>query len=1318
MRTVFAPPASSRAVGSTRWANRHSGLRRLLAAVMGMALVGLVGGVACAQDLQLRVAWGGGDAVTWHGTIAVEPGKIVLSRALGVEADEPGSMWTDAGQLIIRQRSSRQYDGVDLDIETPPDSTSESRLIVALEPAGEPTLRRVFEIKLSELIDSERLETLDDHDNRLIIRRAPGDRLRVRVQNPSLVLAPSEPLQLQLQPHLIAKYPGGKESLQIVTKLTRARGGEELNNDRRQAEITTDGQAYKEMGLRVEAPVDEGVYDFVITATVPAMRRLTSNPFGTRERVVARRVVQFVVIDPDKPTGDRKTSPDKVVDEINPDKPWWKRVTQFSTLPGLKEGPLENGDVRMWQHPTLGKMIQIGPGATEPNANWTAYPLSIQQTGQPHILEVEYPSDLAQSMSISVLEPNAAGAVLPVGLDSGVFVSDEAADFAPSLLRHRLVFWPRTKDPVVLITNRRDDIPAVHGRIRVLGPPKSFRVGSINLGGTSVSRLPRAVAGDTATGNRMFAAYMERPLVPENFSATEAFDPTTALSMDDWVTFYEAGTRLTEYLNYAGYNALFLSVLAGGSTIYPSQLLEPTPRYDTGTFLAAGHDPVRKDVLEMLFRLCDREGIRLVPVLQFSSALPELEVLRRRNGPEAIGLELLNANGKRWPQVHSQVSGPAAHYNPLNARVQKAIVAVVGELVDRYRGHHAFGGLAIGCSGNGYALLPGPDWGLDAQTVSQFERDTGIGLSEKAGGGPSPAVRIQREYRNRWLDWRADRLRDFHGRLAAGLRVSLPNGKLYVATTKVLQSPDIEEMLRPSLPARFRPDDALLAAGIRPAAYRQVETNEVPIVLLNPQHVSQHDALHLQAFPLQLTGKSGLPDSLGRSGEAGSFFSLRPDEVRLTSFDQKSPFGQKSTRTLLVPHLAPSGEMNRRRFVRSLAAADTKNFVNGGWMLPLGQEGGLRDLIAAYRRLPDATFETIEGSHQPLTIRRYNNNRETYIYLVNDSPWPCRATLDLSNRAADSEDANPEELSGTRKAPRLIQDSWLIELNRFDFFAMRCDAPDVQVANVVAQIDDRVPDTLRARIKQLSDRVAVLNQPSEIGVLENPDFELAQPNGTVSGWQLNGPDGIEAEQDLRERITGRASVRLTSNGNVASLVSHPIKMPRTGRLAFTVSLKTDPKFKGPVRLAVSGQHAGRDYYRFGVVSGSPQWRPFRFPTVDLPLDGLENLQIRFDLMGAGAVWIDDVHVSVLDFNENERREFSKILFNAHLALEDGRVSDCQQLLHGYWPRFLLTHVPDRGLPAVIESPRDRQAELPPPHGEDRPKKNVPAWKRLLPGSWQ
>ncbi len=54
-----------------------------------------------------------------------------------------------------------------------------------------------------------------------------------------------------------------------------------------------------------------------------------------------------------------------------------------------------------------------------------------------------------------------------------------------------------------------------------------------------------------------------------------------------------------------------LGVLADGSTIYPSALADPTPRYDTGVFFTSAQDPVRKDVLEMLLRMFDREGMQL-----------------------------------------------------------------------------------------------------------------------------------------------------------------------------------------------------------------------------------------------------------------------------------------------------------------------------------------------------------------------------------------------------------------------------------------------------------------------------------------------------------------------------------------------------------------------------------------------------------------------------------------------------------------------------------------------------------------------------------
>jgi len=40
------------------------------------------------------------------------------------------------------------------------------------------------------------------------------------------------------------------------------------------------------------------------------------------------------------------------------------------------------------------------------------------------------------------------------------------------------------------------------------------------------------------------------------------------------------------------------------------------------------------------------------------------------------------------------------------------------------------------------------------------------------------------------------------------------------------------------------------------------------------------------------------------------------------------------------------------------------------------------------RRLPGEPFATVEGETQPVTIRTLVRDGQTYVYLVNDSPWP------------------------------------------------------------------------------------------------------------------------------------------------------------------------------------------------------------------------------------------------------------------------------------------------------------------------------------------
>ncbi len=137
-----------------------------------------------------------------------------------------------------------------------------------------------------------------------------------------------------------------------------------------------------------------------------------------------------------------------------------------------------NGDSDTWNHPVLGPMVQLGPHGTAPDISWEAYPLPINHPGQVHVLEVEYPSDVPQAMGISLLEPNAAGAVMPIGLDSGVYVTDEEAESPPRLSKHRIVFWPKTKTPLVLITNRREGSRAVYGKITVYSAPGVATIGA------------------------------------------------------------------------------------------------------------------------------------------------------------------------------------------------------------------------------------------------------------------------------------------------------------------------------------------------------------------------------------------------------------------------------------------------------------------------------------------------------------------------------------------------------------------------------------------------------------------------------------------------------------------------------------------------------------------------------------------------------------------------------------------------------------------------------------------------------------------------
>ncbi len=498
-----------------------------------------------------------------------------------------------------------------------------------------------------------------------------------------------------------------------------------------------------------------------------------------------------------------------------------------------------------------------------------------------------------------------------------------------------------------------------------------------------------------------------------------------------------------EYLNYVGYGGQMLTVMADGSTIYPSALVEPTPRYDNGIQFEAAQDPMRKDGLELMLRLFDREGLKLIPALQFAAPLPELETRLRIGGDEAVGIQLIGPDGTPYVDKRPPLPGVAPHYNPLNPLVQEAMLAVVRELVQRYKEHPSFAGLAIEMSADSFTQLPGELWGLDDATIARFQKETGV---ELPGAGEARFAQraqflsdpSQAKARDAWLNWRGEVLAHFYRQVRNELISARRDATLYLAATNLFDSPDAQRRLRPTLPPPARVDDVLLSLGIRQDLLRE----EQGLTLLRPQRLQPPGPVTVHAVDIELNHASDFDAALRTQNSPGVLFLHEPQRIRLASFDTKGPTGKEKTNLSLMSEFSPADRRNRQRFVHALVSLDPVAMFDGGWLMPLGEEESLADIVAAYRRLPTGKFETLTEPASLVTIRQLATRSSTYAYLVNDSDWPVTVQMHLDMPPG----CRVQELSGRRRLPAPSGEAWTVSLEPFDLVAVRFSSPDVHVS--------------------------------------------------------------------------------------------------------------------------------------------------------------------------------------------------------------------------------------------------------------------------------
>lgn len=1282
-----------------------------------------------AEDLRLRlrVEWGGGPERVWQGTLAVSQGRVFNVQPLGLEADESATIWNDTTRVYVAGRSPRTYDGVDVSLEAPRDAV----LRIDLTNPSETQPPQRIEVPLTQILDEPRNEALGSGGARIVVRRAPGDKLRVQFYRDHLLFVPGEVWHIAVEPALSGLTPGSRVRLQ-----SRLVGSDTLQHwsDDREWTAPAEGDTNSAATLAVTMPQTEGVYDLVVQAA----RRAITDRIGLRPPTEERRI-QVIVVAPQKPIARSEPQPPTfdVLAEIDPAQAaWWDRFTAWPAnlprVPNMRRGPLGNGNLATLEHP-LGKFARLGPGGREPDTAWEAYPLPIARPGQPHIVEVEYPADASQTLGLSIVEPNAAGAVVPIGLDSGLYTPPEASDQTPTIERHRLIFWPRTSAPLLLVTNRRQGQLAVYGKIRLLGQ-KGTMWPTLQRQLEPIAPLPRApFAGDTQAG-RQWLAYYDRPLFTANFGAPQALDVNSAMTgrtLHDWHTFDVGVRRLTEYLHHVGYSGAIVSALADGGTLYPSQIIEPTPRHDDGMYFATGQDPVRKDVLELLLRHGDREQLRFVPAVQLAAPLKPLEQLLRAGGAPAVGVELIGVDGQPWIATHGARQGLAPYYNPLHPQVQEAMTAVIAEVVDRYSPHGSFHGIAIQMNADGYAQFPGGDWGLDAATIARFEQETGINLAAH-GTQSARAAAVIGEHRERWLAWRAQQLALWYRRVSEYVATRKPGAKLYLLPGDLLHRPELERDLQPALPRTTTIDQAWLAAGVDPAQLRALPH----VTLLRPEREAPLNSLAASAVNLEFNAAPEWDTQFVDADEPAWLFYHPPLETRLASFEPKSPF--RKTNMRLVTEASPAGSRNRQRFAHALAKHDTQLMADGGWLLPLGQEDELRDLVASFRGLPAARFETLAPATPPVTIRTYADGQRSYLYLVNDSPW--KATVTLAVQAPDGCRLDP--LGATRRFPPLQGDGeqrwWTIDLAPYDVVAGVFSSAAARVTNPTIRLPNQASEWLDTRIAELWARAATLNNPPVPQLAPNTDFELSPVGSLIpSDWEIDPRAGSSVKLDDQQRHGGRYSAHIIAGTFGAELQSKPFTVPSTGRLSLSLWMRVaEAQQPTVIRVGVQGEVSGQPWSRaatLGNIAGAqpvqPTWTQYLLEVPELPSDALGQLRVMVELVGTGEAWIDDIELMDLDFKEAERLELSKIITTIEYQRKAGELAECLRSLEGYWPRYLRAHVPQSDQPlarTLVKTTPTAQAQSTaakepqparPAESEKRPslldrmKRFLPKWSR-------
>jgi len=582
----------------------------------------------------------------------------------------------------------------------------------------------------------------------------------------------------------------------------------------------------------------------------------------------------------------------------------------------------------------------------------------------PYLIEWEYPDDKVRTMEMIAQSAKHPGE--DYGLQTGVFCGDEYK-LSMKILTHRSILWARTKDYAFIFMTAREGKPAAVSELRIY---------SI-IGGFPDAGIKEAPLINGWT--RTVGIHFEDPSIGFDFGVTHQLMPEYEETLD----------RLIAYMKWSGQNLLSYPAIWYQGVIGRSYQPRPHPDNYIGCILAKfAENNLGFMAAINLQNIKVPEGIIIDSKTVEDGSLHNTPVMILSDG---------KPNPGGW-------HGTPPNFNPLHPLVQRFVDSQIDKMLDLYGGNPAFKGITMHLTKHTIPWFGSIEAGYNDYNIEAFEKDTGIKVDVNRKDplrGKLYYNWIMSNARDKWIDWRCEKIAEWYKNIAKRMAAKRPDLKLAIYS----YNPTISDHHNDN---RFKQEDftyiinkesginpelyknipnIILTQTIYPSDYRQM--SDVPwlapaLPLCRDIHKKSeaYSLLNDATFPWINMHDRYFEDAVGRPGKwwGGD--------------------GNPLKANWLVEHgwrvstLNPNINSFLEHYILPLKYNDIFGFTKGGFLIgTCGVEEKIAEFARAFRAIPAQKFHDLSGKSKNIKARYLFSPETTWFYAVNTGTEPESITF-------------------------------------------------------------------------------------------------------------------------------------------------------------------------------------------------------------------------------------------------------------------------------------------------------------------------------------